>query len=125
MRNDPFSQVLMFNNKPRENHLLHIPCCLQNRVNNLNDKKRKMSFARFKVKQRNIFRSVLIDAGNQVHSAIVSGEFWEVIGGKMSESMDFKVGTVDGQSDGLLVLGIGEPWPIYLEGIEECFILEP
>ena len=25
----------------------------------------------------------------------------------------------------LLVLGIGEPWPIYLEGIEECYILEP
>ena len=23
------------------------------------------------------------------------------------------------------MLGIGEPWPIYLEGIEECYILEP
>ena len=23
------------------------------------------------------------------------------------------------------VLGIGEPWPICLEGMEECYILEP
>ena len=23
------------------------------------------------------------------------------------------------------MLGLGEPWPIYLEGIEECYILEP
>ena len=39
--------------------------------------------------------------------------------------MNYKVGTADGQSDGLQVLGLGEPWPIYLEGIEECYILEP
>ena len=26
--------------------------------------------------------------------------------------MDYKVGTTDGQSKGLQVLGIGEPWPI-------------
>ena len=43
----------------------------------------------------------------------------------MSESMDYKVGTADEQSEGLQVLGIGEPWPIYLEEMEECFILEP
>ena len=43
----------------------------------------------------------------------------------MSKSIDYKVGTADGQSDRLQVLGIGEPWPIYLEGTEECFILEP
>ena len=39
--------------------------------------------------------------------------------------MDYKVGTADGQSKGLQVLGLEEPWPIYLEGIEECYILEP
>ena len=39
--------------------------------------------------------------------------------------MDYKVGTSDGKSDGLQVLGVGEPWPIYLEGMEECYILEP
>ena len=38
--------------------------------------------------------------------------------------MDYKVGTADNQSKGLQVLGKGEPWPIYLEGIEECYILE-
>ena len=39
--------------------------------------------------------------------------------------MDYKVRTADSQSDRLQVLGLGEPWPIYLEGIEECYILEP
>ena len=82
--------------KPRENHLLHNLRYLQNRVNNLNDKKRKTSFAQFKVKQQNIVGLALIDTGNLVHSAIVLGEFWEAIGGKMSESMDYKVGTTDG-----------------------------
>ena len=38
--------------------------------------------------------------------------------------MDYKVGTAEGQSKEP-VLGIGEPWPIYLEGMEEHFILEP
>ena len=61
-----------------------------------------------------------MDTGKLVHSAIVSGEFWEAISGKIS-----KVGTADGQSEGLQVLGIGEAWPIYLEEMEECYILEP
>ena len=39
--------------------------------------------------------------------------------------MDCKVGMADSQSKGLQVLGLGEPWPIYLEGIEECYLLEP
>ena len=38
--------------------------------------------------------------------------------------MDCKVGATDGQSEGLQVLEVGELWPIYLEGMEECFILE-
>ena len=63
--------------------------------------------------------------GNLVHSAIVSGEIWEPIGGKINSAIDYKVGITDGQSKGLQVLGIGEPWPIYLEGIEEFYILEP
>ena len=63
--------------------------------------------------------------GNLVHSAIVSGEFWEAIDGKISNSMDYKVGTADDQSEGLQVLGVGEPWPRYLEGMEECYVLEP
>ena len=33
--------------------------------------------------------------------------------------MDYKGGTTDDQSEGLQVLGVGEPWPIYLEGMEE------
>ena len=66
-------------------------------------KKRKTLFALFKVKQRNVFKLVLIDTGNLVHSAIVSGESK---GGKISSSMDFKVGTAiaNGQSYGLQVL---------------------
>ena len=42
------------------------------------------------------------------------GDFWEAI-----------EGTADGQSERLQVLGIGEPWPVYLEEMEECYILEP
>ena len=77
------------------------------------------------MKQRNIFVLALIDTGNLVHSSILSGEFWEAIGGRINRTMDYKVGTADGQSEGLQVMGIGEPWPIYLEGIEECYLLEP
>ena len=53
------------------------------------------------------------------------GVFWESIVGKISSPMDCKVGTADDQSEGLQVLGVSEPWPIYLEGTEECYILEP
>ena len=114
------------NKKPRENHLLlRNVHSLQHRVNNLSIKKRKMSFARFKVKQRNLFGLALIDTGNLVHSWIVSGKSLEAIGGKISNSMDYKVGTADSQSEGLQGLGIGDPWPIYLEGMEECYIPEP
>ena len=38
--------------------------------------------------------------------------------------MDHRVGTVYGPSEGLQALRIGEPWPINLEGMEECYILE-
>ena len=76
------------NVKPGENHLLSNVHSLQHRVNNLSIEKRKTSFAGFKVKQRNLFGLALIDAGNLVHSAIVSGEFWEAIGGKISNSME-------------------------------------
>ena len=112
--------------KPGENHLLRSNVrSLQHRVNNLSVEKRKTSYEQFKVKQRNLLGLTLIDNDNLVHSAIVSGEFWEAIGGKVSNSMDYKVGTAESQSEGLQVLGIGEPWPIFLEGIEECYILEP
>ena len=95
---------------------------LQNRVNNLCIQKRKTLFAGFKVKQQHIFGLALIDIGNLVRSAIVSGAFWESIGGKISR---LRVGTANGQSEGLQVFEIGEPWPIYLEGMDECYILEP
>ena len=43
----------------------------------------------------------------------------------MSKFMNYKFGTADEKFDGIQVLGIKEPWPIYLEGMEECYILEP
>ena len=91
---------------------------LQHKVNNLSVEKRKTSYARFKVKKRNLFGLALIDKGNLVHFAIASGEFLEAIGGQISNSIDCKIGTADSQRERLQVLGIGEPWPIYLEGIE-------
>ena len=84
------------NVKSNKNHLLHNVGSLQLRVNDLNIKTKKI-FVRFKVKQRNLFGLALINTGNLVHSVIVSGEFWEAIGGKNSNSMDYKVGTADGQ----------------------------
>ena len=65
-----------------------------------------------------------MDTGNLNHSAIVSGAFWESLGGKISRPLDHRVGTAEGQSEGLQVFGISEPWPIYLEGMKECYILE-
>ena len=97
----------------------------QCRVNYLRIQKKKISFACSKVKQRNIFGLALIDTGNLVHSVIVSGDFWESIGGKISSPMDHRVGTGDSQSEGLQVLEVGEPWPIYLEGMKEFYVLEP
>ena len=102
------------NDKVNKNHLLQNVCSLELRVNNLKIERRKTLYARFKVKQRNLFGLVLIDTRNLVHSAIVSGEFWEAICRKISNSMDCKVGTADSQSKGLQLLGIGEPWPINL-----------
>ena len=100
-----------------ENHMLSNVRSLQHRVNNLSVEERKASYAQFKVKQRNLLGLALIDTGNLLHSSIVSGEFWEAIGGKISNSMDYNVGTADGQSEGLQVL--------VLEGMEECYVLEP
>ena len=62
--------------------------------------------ARLKVKQRNIFGLVLIDKGNLLHPSIVSREFWEVIGERINCTMYYKVGTADGQSEGLQVKGL-------------------
>ena len=55
------------------------------------------------MKQRNLFGLALINTGNLVHSNIVSGEFRKAIGGTISNSMDYKLGTADGQSEGLQV----------------------
>ena len=74
-------------------------------MNNLNITRKKTSYAKLKVKQRNLFGQALIDTGNLVHSARVSREFWKAIGGKINSSMDYKVGTADGQSEGLQELG--------------------
>ena len=68
---------------------------LQKRVNN---QREKPAYARFKIKQRNIFGLALIDSGNLVHSSIVSAEFWDAIGGKLNQTMDYKVGTADSQN---------------------------
>ena len=113
------------NMKPREDLKLRNVSSLQQRVNNLKLDQKKTCYARFKVKQRNIFGLALIDTGNLVQTSIVSGEFLEAIGGRINRAMDYKVETAEGQTEGLQVLGLGEPWPIYLEGIEECYLLEP
>ena len=104
--------------------LLQNVLSLQLRVNNLRETQEKPAYARFKIKQRNIFGLALIDSGNLVHSSIVSAEFWDTIGRKLNQTMDYRVGTADGQSEGLQVVGIGEPWPIYLQGMKEWYLLK-
>ena len=54
-------------------NLLQNVLSLQTRVNNLDTEQKKTSYARFKVKQRNIFGLALVDTGNLVHASIVSG----------------------------------------------------
>ena len=83
------------NFKLNKKHLLQNVRSLLLRVNNLNIMRKKTSFVRFQVKQGNLFGLALIDTGNLVHSAIVSGEFWVAIGGKISNSMNYKVGTAE------------------------------
>ena len=51
-------------------------------MNNLGkENPRSLAYAKFKMKQRNIFGLALVDSGNVVHSSIVSADFWEAIGG--------------------------------------------
>ena len=88
--NDLFPQVLMLFTseivQPGETNLMNQIQMLQCRVNNLSTKKKKASFALFKVKQRNIYGLALIDTGNLFHSAIVSRDFWESIGARSTFS---------------------------------------
>ena len=42
-----------------------------------------------------------------MHTSIVSREFWEAKGGIINCAMDYKLGTADGQSEGLPALGLG------------------
>ena len=58
-------------------------------------------------------------------SSPFSWDFWEFIGGKINSPMDHQVGTPDGQGEGLQVVGVGAPWPVYLERMEKCYVLEP
>ena len=60
-------------------------------------------------------QTLLVDTGNLVHPAIVSLDFWKSIGVKINSTINRQVGTADGQSEGLQVVGVGEPWPFYLE----------
>ena len=59
----------------------------------MRENQKKPAYARFKIKQRNIFRLALIDSGNLVHSSIVSAEFWDAIGEKLNQTMVYRVGT--------------------------------
>ena len=85
---DPFPQVSMLfavkTGNHKKNNLLHDVHSLQHIVNNLSFTKRKTSFECSKVKQQNIFGLALIDAENLVHSAIVSGVFWDSTWRKIS-----------------------------------------
>ena len=88
---------------------------LQSRVNNLNIRKRKTAFTHFKVKpKKNSWFSVNRQWKSSPFSYCVQG-LLGVHRGKIDHQMDHWVGTADGQSEGLQVIRVGAPWPVYLE----------
>jgi len=67
----------------------------------------------------------LVDTGNLVTSTLVSKEFWETLKGKMSGTSNARMDTVEKGGKGLKVLGIGEIFKFYLDGLDQLFEVEP
>ena len=55
---------------------------------------------------------------------LLAGRLYNSIARHNQLLFDYSKGESE-RSEGLQVLGLGEPWPIFLEGMEECYLLEP
>ena len=58
-------------------------------------------------------------------SNVVFKEFWKTLKGKMSETSNASVGTVEKGGKGLKVLGKGETFKFYLDGLDQLLEVEP
>ena len=67
----------------------------------------------------------MVDTGNLVTSTLVSKEFWETVKGKKSGTSNARVGTVEKGGKGLKVLGKGETFKFYLNGLDQLFEVGP
>ena len=103
-----------------KNILLHL-----NNVNLVERDNCKTSYVKFKLFKRNIFGLALVDTGNLVKGALVSSEFWQMIGGKMLEEGNARVHTAEKGGKGLRVLGKGERIKFYLDGLDRRFEVKP
>ena len=66
-----------------------------------------------------------MDTGNLVKGTLVSGEFWNAIGGKMLEKSNARVNTAEKGGKGRKDLGTGEKIKFYLDGLDRRFEVEP
>jgi len=82
-------------------------------------------YAKFKKYKIEIYGLALVDTGNLVTSTLVSKEFWETVKGKKSGTSNARVGTVEKGGKGLKVLGKGETFKFYLNGLDQLFEVGP
>ena len=62
----------------------------------------------------------LVDTGNLVISTLAFKEFWDLMGGKVAVKCDMHVGTAEKEGKGIKVIGKGEQFKFFLEGIDIC-----
>ena len=86
---------------------------------------RRTSYVKYKLFKRDIYGLALVDTGNLVKGTLVSKEFWDMIGGKMLEKSNARVGTAEKGGKGLRVIGKGEKIKFYLDGLDRIFEVEP
>ena len=60
-----------------------------------------------------------------MRSTLVFKEIWDLMGGKVTMKCDLRVGTAEKEVKGLKVVGKGEEFKFFLEGIDKAFKVHP
>ena len=58
-------------------------------------------------------------------STLVSKEFWDLIEWKVTVKCDIREGTAEKEGKGLKLIGKGEEFKFFLEGIDKVFTIHP
>ena len=95
------------------------------RTNSIVKDKDNTAYARFKWFKHDIFGLALVDTGNLVKSTLVSKEFWDLMGGKVTVKCDLPFGTGEKEGKGLKVVGKGEEFKFFLEEMDKAFTVHP